>query len=541
MPNETGDAEITNLIDVSDIEPSFADNPQEPATERDEPKRHPKASSPRYDAGPAIASLKDRFAALLLDGVFLYIIYWIALISYRTIALGSAAGPIPASGANGIIFNGIFLLIALLWFVIPEMAFMGSPGKLLCNLTVRSVDGGYAGFVSVLLRNILRPIDMALAPLLIMTALMEWTGWHTRLGDIIGRTLVLKKLANPPRQHAMSLDIVASASERAVAFAIDTAMLAAFLLGYALLLNPDHPLVSMMLVVMAPAAILAFFAVPEWITKTSPGKWALGFTICHEDGSAIDLSSAVVRTVWRAFDTNPWGFLTSLFSVRRQRPGDSAAGTVVIKAPREWSGLAGLAAVLVISAAMLYAGLQNRDSFLGGSFQVNFLPSIDLSGPGASSRAAPTNLMTKNFSFAAGDPASTRSPSFFQPGEMLFIIFEVTGFKRDKNHVWLQEDLNIRYPDDSVGLKLENINDFNQYLVQEEPIRFENNITIPENAQSGRYTVTLTIRDKLSRQELKEQRFFYITPPASQTPQQVMPAPPTPPPPAPPGHYNNGE
>jgi len=44
------------------------------------------------------------------------------------------------------------------------------------------------------------------------------------------------------------------------------------------------------------------------------------------------------------------------------------------------------------------------------------------------------------------------------------------------------------------------------------PIHFANNIAIPEGAQPGRYTITLTIRDKVSRQELKEQRFFYVTP-----------------------------
>lgn len=506
------DIENTELIDVSDIEPKF-DGDLEGETSN--PNRSaPMLGTPTSNIteGPTIASLKDRFSALIIDASIIYILYWFSMIIYRTIVFESTAGPIPVNGLNGIIFHALFLFAVLLLFVVQEAAFSATLGKFLCHLTIRHIDGAYPSFISVLVRNLFRPLDIILFPLFVTAALLEWSTWHQRLGDLIGRTVVLRRLGSPPHQHALSIDILGSSSGRAIAFLIDMIIFLSFTFGWALLFSPEAIATSMMLVVLFPIAAFLFFVLPEWLTKTSTGKWVLGYTICLEDGSAIDLSSAVVRTLWRLIDCNPFGFLTSLFSLRHQRPGDSAAGSVIIKAPREWKGLIGAGITLALSGIILWSGLQNRDNFLRDDFQINFLPSVDIGTKFRGKDLVPAHLMTKNFHFAAGDANTLRKPSIYQAGETLFLTFEVDGFKRDKNRVFLQEDLSVRYPDDTVALKLENINEFNQELVQEGPIRFENNIAIPSGAQAGRYTMIITIRDKLARQELKEQRFFYVTP-----------------------------
>lgn len=515
MPEER-ELENTELIDVSDISANFGDELETvPGGETSEPI--PVIAEPSEPVGPPVAGIRDRFAAFVIDALFLYLIYWPAMIIYRSIAMDSPAGPIPAADINGVIFHGIFLIITLMWFVIPEFAFSASVGKLLCHITVRKWDGSFVSFPSVLVRNLIRPLDLIFFPLFIVSALMEWTNWHRRIGDILGGTVVLKNLTTPPHQYALSLDMLSSASRRVAAFAIDFLLVATFAFGLGLMLTPEAPLASMILVVVSPVIIIILFILPEWIAKTSPGKWVFGLTVCMEDGSAIDLSSAVIRTLWRIFDTNPFGFLTCLFSIRRQRPGDVAAGTVVIRTRREWKGLVGLAALFFIATITLYAGTQNRDSFLSRDFKINFLPSISAEAwrKEPISEMQP-NLLTRNFHFAAGDSSNTRMPPTFEPGETLYIIFDVNGYRRDETKVWLQEDLDVNYPDGSAGLKLENINDFNKEVTQEGPIRFENSIEIPQNAQVGRYSVTITIRDKLSSQELKEQRFFYIVRPESE-------------------------
>ncbi len=523
MASDERDVKGTDLIDVSEIS---TDLDEDLTGEKGEEPEESAQREARPAGGVEIAGLKDRFAAFFIDAALLYCIYWFILLPYRSISFGAAAGPIPAAGVNGLIFHGIFLLIALLWFAIQQFAFSATVGKLMCHLAVRRADGSHITFMSSLIRTLLLPVDILLAPLLIPLAAMEWSGWHRRIGDFAAGTVVIKMLTRPSRQYALSLDIVASASRRAIACIFDAALLFAFVTGWALLLSPEQPVVSMILLVLSPLAVLALFTLPEWLTHTSPGKWIMGLAICHEDGTAIGLATALVRNLWRVFDCNPFGFLTSMFSVRKQRPGDTAAGSLVVTVSREWRGLVGLIAVVLVASALLYAGSQNRTSFMRSGFEINFLPSIDFSAGTRKDLAQVQmrNLGIKDFRFAAGSPDSERRPAIFSPGEMLYMVFDVGGFTMKDEKAWIQEDLSIQYPDGSMGLKLQNINDFNQGLDQPGLIRFENNIQLPQRALSGRYTVTITLRDKLARKEIKEQRFFYITPPDQGGPRVEGPA-----------------
>lgn len=519
MSSEPTQIEGTDLIDVSDVESKFNDNLDfEAASVEDSIGSISKAQD---FAGSQIASFKDRAAAFFIDAVFLYVVYWLSLIIYRTIAYGQAAGPIPILGANGMVFHSLFLLLALLWFVIPEFALTASLGKRLCNLTVRKIDGSLAGFGSILVRNIFRFIDVILIPTIATFAIMEW-GSSRRLGDLAGGTMVLKTLSTPPVRHALSTEMLASASGRAFAFLVDLLIVLAIVTGLALMLTPEEKLGSMLIVVFAPIVALFFYSLLEWGTKTSPGKWLLGYAICHEDGSLLTFSSALIRNLWKLVDSNPIGFLVCLFSIKKQRPGDQAAGTVVIKSSRDLKGLIGIVSAVIVASGIIYGGVLNRDSFLTTNFEVNFLPAFDLKGSSQLPAIQP-NLSIKNFTFAEGEASYTQKSLSFRPGDKLFMLFEVNGYKKDGSRVWLEEDLLVRYPDDSVGLKLEKINEFNQEIHGAGPIRFENNIMIPQDAEPGRYTVTITVRDKISRQELKEPRFFYVLSREQPLPEEIAP------------------
>ncbi len=532
MASDDRDFGRTDLIDVGEIPTEFDDDFTQ---DRGEAAKTGGAEPAQTDEGFIIAEIKDRFAAFAIDGTFLYCLYWALMPLYRSVALGQAAGPIPAAGLSGLIFHGLFLIIVLLLLTLFEFAATATPGKMLCHLAVRKNDGTMPTFLSALLRNLLRPIDLLLTIPMLLWLMMEWSPWHRRLGDLAGGTVVIRKLTRASKQYALSLDIVASASRRAIAFGIDFLLILSFSVGYALMLSPDQPLMSMLLVVLAPLFLLAFWILPEWLTHTSPGKWILGMAICHEDGSSIGMATAFTRNLWRIIDCNPMGFLTCLFAIRRQRPGDTAAGSVVVRAAREWRGFAGLVGAILVCAAVLSAGFSNRNNFLTEGFQINFLPAVDIAGLSVGGSASTdTNLSIRSFRFAAGDAETVRKPSIFQPGETLYLVFDVNGFGVKGKKAWIQEDLSVNYPDGSVGLKLENINDFNQEVPQAGPIRFENHIALPGTAQAGRYTVTITLRDKNTRREIKEQRFFYITPPEGTAAPSVTPsAPPATPEPTP--------
>lgn len=513
MADERKELGETGLIDVGDVDPTLLDDVTEPPTER---QRISPKSFHAGDERPAVsesALIGDRFAAFLVDLMFLYAFYWPLLIAYRSIAFGKSEGPVPVSGIEGLIFHGIFIFLVMLWFVLTEMAFQASPGKYLCKLAIRKKDGNLPSFFSVFIRNIMIPVDILLAPFCILSGLLEWTKHGQRLGDVFAGTVVIKRSSDTPKQYALSLDIISTATARALAFIIDLCLVFSFVGGYLLFLSPDKPIASMLLVVYCPVFLFLFYAVPEWLFKTSPGKWILGMVICQEDGTALELPSAVIRSAWRIFDSNPFGFLTMLFSIRHQRPGDTAAQTVIINSKRELKGLIGTAIMFLIAIGTIYGGIGNRDSFLHPDFKINFLPSIDLTGLEMSKAEKPKNLAIQNFSFGDAEKKQPRAPSIYAPGETVFINFNVIGFSEKDDKVWLVEDISINYPDGSVGLVLENLNEFQQELSgQQTSISFENTLALPADALPGRYSLTITLHDKISARDLKEQRFFYVSP-----------------------------
>lgn len=503
----------TDLIDVSDVATELDEVTAAPRTRRSTAEYGENFSAPLpVDDAPTVASLKERLCAFLLDGMFLYTAYWFLMVAYRRVAFDQAAGPIPTDATHGLIFHGLYLLIAFLYFLLFESVLFATPGKLLCRLRVRRSNGGPPSIMACTLRTIMRPVDIVLMPLIIPVACMEWSARRMRLGDMLAKTIVVRTLAASPRRHDLILDMIPSASSRFIAFLIDLGIFGTFAAGYALLLSPDHPLVSMFLVVLAPVAMFLFLAVPEAAIKTSTGKWLMGYTIFNEDGSLVGLSGAVMRTLFRPFDTNPFGFLCMLASVRRQRPGDCAAGTVVCRIPRRWNALAGIGILIAVAASLAYGGISNRHSFLSSTFRINFLPTVSLtSRRGAFASSEKGVLSIRSFDFAAGDAQATRRPAVFQPGETVFLVFNVEGGTERDGMLWLQEDLTVRYPDGSMGIKIEDVINFKERVDRGGPIEMINSIALPPDAMPGRYTTSIVMRDMHSGRQLNEQRFFYVT------------------------------
>src|SRR5690348_14077781 len=88
-----------------------------------------------------------------------------------------------------------------------------------------------------------------------------------------------------------------------------------------------------------------YFALFEALTGgRTPGKRALGIRVVMDSGHAITPVAAVVRNLVRLMDCFlPFfpilpGFLMVLLHRRHQRPGDLAAGTIVVRdRPMDWS------------------------------------------------------------------------------------------------------------------------------------------------------------------------------------------------------------
>lgn len=69
----------------------------------------------------------------------------------------------------------------------------------------------------------------------------------------------------------------------------------------------------------------------------TPGKRFTHLRVIRDSGAPIDLAASAIRNLMRALDGPPLLYLPSLIGValttRNQRPGDLAAGTVVIREP----------------------------------------------------------------------------------------------------------------------------------------------------------------------------------------------------------------
>lgn len=500
--NKTKDE--TELIDVSDV--AFNEEPTAKSSPR---KKTEEVSSGGY----LIAPLKERFAAFFIDCAVLYLMYWTLAPIYRQMAFSDPVGPVPITGTHGIIFHSIFLTLAFVYFFITEGVLYASPGKLLCRLSIKNSLGEAPLLKGIFLRNLLRIIDLALIASLVGIILIELTPFHKRLGDFLGDTVVIKRQRSSRDRYVLTVDMLAPASGRIIAGIIDLIIFLAFAFGYFLLLDPDEPLASMMLTVFAPIAFILFFFLQEFFTETTAGKLIFGYKICQEEGENINLSCALLRSIARCFDYTPFGLLCVLISMRKQRPGDLAAGTLVCKMRRELKGIIALVLTVLFAISTLHAGLGNRNNLLRTSSKVNFLPTIDIL-PGKAKRVEVDQnyyLMIRDFEFAAGNAKSTRRSGIFKPGEEIFLNFKVDGYAMKDSKVWLQEDLQVRYPDGSVGLKMENVLEYHETLEVKEPVELTNKVILPENATAGRYTVMITLKDKNADKQLKEQRFFFVS------------------------------
>lgn len=81
---------------------------------------------------------------------------------------------------------------------------------------------------------------------------------------------------------------------------------------------------------------LGYYLVPEALTGRTLGKAIMGLKVVSLDGERYDLAAALIRNVLRIVDGLPLFYLVGFVSVavtrEKQRLGDLAAGTVVVRA-----------------------------------------------------------------------------------------------------------------------------------------------------------------------------------------------------------------
>lgn len=459
--------------------------------------------------GIYIATLRERFVALTIDTILLFYLYFAYAAAYCRFILGSWERQIPYSGMHGAILHASFLLIYFFYYFALESIGLTTIGKFACWMSVRKKNGEPPGFFTIFLRNIFRFLDYIL--IIPVVFIMEKSRTKQRLGDIIAGTTVVKKHASVPGTYSVSDESIASASGRAVAAVIDLIFFAPFILGYLLTLNPDRPHISQWILMCAPAAVIFYFVLIEMITETTPGKWLMGYIICQDNGRRLTFSGSFLRTVWLLFDANPMGWLCVFLSSKRARPGDTAAGTLVVK-KRNLKGAIGAGIAILLAVGTMYLGLTNEKNFRHPSFRVNFLPKLAfISNLGFEIKEF-ENLEITNVRFAVNDPTKLISPPSYRGGEIVYLLFDVRGFVKQGRKAWIEEDVRVVYPDGTAGLSQENVSPGPQILddKSKKTLAFENPIPLPSNAAPGVYQIQITLRDKFGDSQIKEVFQFFV-------------------------------
>lgn len=179
-----------------------------------------------------VTGIGNRFIAALIDSallsVALFLLNLLVLVALELvgdISLERLLDGEPPSWMGGMVIALYALLnFSFFWgyYILFEWLWNGqTPGKRFVKIRVLRMDGNPAGFVEVLLRNLVRPIDFLPSGYGLGLLVMLLNEKSRRLGDFAAGTLVIRELAD------VSLDALATGSG-ANPVAVDESLLLAF-------------------------------------------------------------------------------------------------------------------------------------------------------------------------------------------------------------------------------------------------------------------------------------------------------------------------
>ncbi len=140
-------------------------------------------------AGPKPAGFLARLMALLIDYTLLWPLELFALEALDVVPAAEASLDGPTLGLLACIIGA-----QILYFIVLEALFGRTLGKRLVGLRVARFDGSRASLLQVVVRNLLRIVDVFFLPTAVVTSLvlMVVTARRQRLGDFLARTVVLE-------------------------------------------------------------------------------------------------------------------------------------------------------------------------------------------------------------------------------------------------------------------------------------------------------------------------------------------------------------
>lgn len=139
---------------------------------------------PTAQPGTQTETFMARIIAFLIDGLILGLI--------GAVILGVVSGIDPMLGS---LFGVLFGFGTILYFIYFEGAYGQTIGKRAMGIVVVKTDGGPTDMTAAAIRNILRIIDTLPTLYIIGIILILISEDNQRLGDMLGKTIVVKTQA----------------------------------------------------------------------------------------------------------------------------------------------------------------------------------------------------------------------------------------------------------------------------------------------------------------------------------------------------------
>lgn len=508
MPDRKNvDDDVTQIASEEDFDRNESLYPEEneeysPFEEEAEDEGTPTGQHPL-----SIGTLRDRLSAAFLDLLFCGYLFCSTLLIFNYFFTGDFLAPYPTLGNPALWFHLTSGVVLFLYYFVSEALFHTTLGKFFCRMTVRQTSGKQASLFSILLRNLFRPLDLALA-LLPTWILLDQTRKHQRIGDILAGTCVMKQYASPPRLQRTTGELL-NASQRFFVDAGDHFLVAIWLTGFLLWLDYQRPLFSFAVLVSLPVLYLLWQSVWWRFFQQSPVQWIFGAGLTNESGGPVRFSQTIIRSI--GFLADLLLFPTLFLSKHHQSFSDFLASTKVVTQNRFRKTIKGILGAVLIMGVTWFVGLSNPRNITTPFFKADFFSQLFQRQHPISQTMQKPKLEIERFAFLKADRKTPRGSAEFQAGEMIYFAFDVIGYAARDDKAWIVEDLVLRFPDHSIGFKKQEIVEYHQVPTEPgKPIEVFNPLKLPDKATPGFYTLVLILHDKIANTQRTEQRTFRV-------------------------------
>jgi uncharacterized RDD family membrane protein YckC len=263
----------------------------------------------------------------------------------------------------------------------------------------------------------------------------------------------------------------------------------------------------------ALAVSLSYFWLCEGLFGATLGKALAGIQVRKEGGSRCGLGASLVRNLLRVIDgfgLYLFGFIVALFSNLRQRLGDQAAGTIVVKHKFSRGARAGL---ILLWLELLGSGL--AVAFLLHRFapapegSTIIVRQADLPG---------TEKITPQFLESNGAP---RPALPYRPGDTVHLAFDITGCATGaEGRSRLLANV-LAFDPDGLPLHQPWTDTLTAKGVPGSPVRGAFSITLAPFVPSGTYRVAIWARDYQNGRDLQVSRTFQVEAPPTVPPRSL--------------------